>query len=63
MADEPIPLKSLPPYQSSSWVLHNVREISKCVGIEHEGFKKQFMALVTTIEEGPTQSKKLGSKK
>lgn len=50
----PIPLNCRLPSQSgvSNWVLHKVKEIQYCVGMECEGFEEQFMALLTTIEVG-----------
>lgn len=65
MVGEPMPLNSLPLCRPNAfnWVLHKVKEIWHCVGIESVGFEEQFMALLTAIEVGHTQLKKSDSKK
>lgn len=65
MVGELVPLICLLPgqYSVSNWVLHKVKEIQHCVGLECEGFEEQFMALLTDIEDGHTQQKKSGSKR
>lgn len=40
-----------------------MKEIQQCVGMECEGFKEQFMALLSAIEVGHVELKKSDSKK
>ncbi|KAG6711271.1 hypothetical protein I3842_05G044200 [Carya illinoinensis] len=61
----PIPLNCLFPDQSnaSDWVFNTVKDIQEIVGLKCEGYEEQFMALLTAIEAGHQQHKKLDSKK
>lgn len=61
----PFPLSCLFPDQSnaSDWVFKTVKDIQEIVGLKCEGYEEQFMALLTAIEAGHQQQKKIGSKK
>lgn len=62
---EPIHLNFLLPYQPSAfdWVLHKMKEIQHCMGIECKSFEEQFITLLTDIEVGHVWLKKSRSKK
>lgn len=60
MDGDPILLNFLLPGQSLAldWVLDKVKEIQHSMGMCYEGFKDQFMMLLTTIEAGHAQYSK-----
>lgn len=62
---EPIPLNHLllTELNASDWVFQMVKDLHHWIGMECVGYEEQFMALLTAIEVGHTQSKKSGSKK
>lgn len=73
--EDPIPPSSCPLFanetnagaKSSTWVLQKVMEIRHLLGLSGEGFKEEFIALLTSIEvshsqKESTSSSKLGNK-
>ncbi|KAG7943367.1 hypothetical protein I3843_15G034500 [Carya illinoinensis] len=62
---EPVPLNCLNPEQPriSDWVFNTVKDIQHLVGLRCEGYEEQFMALLTAIETGHHEHRKIESKK